>query len=95
MFNIGWTELLLIAIVFLIFIKPKDYPFFVKKLATFFYKVKNSWVEFHFFSKDNKLLKKEKFTNLNYSNEVEITSKYLNGLEDELTFCSISCSFSP
>ena len=41
MFNIGWTELLLITIVFLIFIKPKDYPFFVKKLATFFYKVKN------------------------------------------------------
>ena len=36
MFNIGWTELLLIAIVFLIFIKPKDFPFFIKNIANFF-----------------------------------------------------------
>ena len=41
MFNIGWTELLLITIVFLIFIKPKDIPLFIKKIATFFYKIKN------------------------------------------------------
>ena len=41
MFNIGWTELLLITIVFLIFIKPEDIPFFIKKIATFFYKIKN------------------------------------------------------
>ena len=41
MFNIGWTELLVITIVFLIFIKPKDIPFFIKKIATFFYKIKN------------------------------------------------------
>ena len=41
MFNIGWTELLLITIVFLIFIKPKDIPFVIKKIATFFYKIKN------------------------------------------------------
>ena len=41
MFNIGWTELLLITIVFLIFIKPKDFPFFIKKIAAFFYKIKN------------------------------------------------------
>ena len=41
MFNIGWTELLLITIVFLIFIKPKDIPFFIKKIAAFFYKIKN------------------------------------------------------
>jgi sec-independent protein translocase protein TatB len=41
MFNIGWTELLLIAIVFLIFIKPQDFPFFIKRLAKFFYKIKN------------------------------------------------------
>ena len=41
MFNIGWTELLLITIVFLIFIKPKDFPFFIKKIASFFYKIKN------------------------------------------------------
>ena len=41
MFNIGWTELLLITIVFLIFIKPQDFPFFIKKIASFFYKIKN------------------------------------------------------
>ena len=41
MFNIGWTELLLITIVFLIFIKPKDFPFFIKNIAKFFYKIKN------------------------------------------------------
>ena len=41
MLNIGWTELLLITVVFLIFIKPKDIPFFIKKIATFFYKIKN------------------------------------------------------
>ena len=41
MFNIGWTELLLIAIVFLIFIKPQDFPFFIKKIVRFFYKIKN------------------------------------------------------
>ena len=41
MFNIGWTELLLISIVFLIFIKPQDFPFFIKKIVKFFYKIKN------------------------------------------------------
>ena len=41
MFNIGWTELLLITIVFLIFIKPQDFPFFIKKIVKFFYKIKN------------------------------------------------------
>tara|TARA_Y100000590_G_scaffold66053_1_gene71474 strand:- start:6616 stop:6861 length:246 start_codon:yes stop_codon:yes gene_type:complete len=41
MFNIGWTELLLISIVFLIFIRPNDYPFFIKKILSFFYKIKN------------------------------------------------------
>ena len=41
MLNIGWTELLLIAVVFLIFIKPKDFPFFIKKIAKFFYTIKN------------------------------------------------------
>ena len=41
MLNIGWTELLLISVVFLIFIKPKDFPFFIKKIAKFFYTIKN------------------------------------------------------
>ena len=41
MFNIGWTELLLITVVSLIFIKPEDIPFFIKKVARFFYKIKD------------------------------------------------------
>ena len=41
MFNLGWSELLLISIVFLIFVKPKDFPFFIKNIAKFFYKIKN------------------------------------------------------
>ena len=41
MFNIGWTELLLITVVSLIFIKPEDIPFFIKKVLHFFYKIKN------------------------------------------------------
>ena len=41
MFNIGWTELLLITIVSLVFIKPQDIPFFIKKIVNFFYKIKN------------------------------------------------------
>ena len=41
MFNLGWSELLLISIVFLIFIKPEDFPFFIKNIAKFFYKIKN------------------------------------------------------
>ncbi|MDC0951446.1 hypothetical protein OAR81_01760, partial [Candidatus Pelagibacter sp.] len=47
-----------------------------------FYKIKNSWVEFHFYSKNNELIKIEKIDKLNLSNELEITSKYLNNLED-------------
>ena len=51
-----------------------------------FFKIKNSWVEFHFFSKDGKLIKIEKINNLNLSNELEINSKYLDGVEDYGTF---------
>ena len=47
-----------------------------------FYKIKESWVEFHIYSKDNKLLKIEKIKNLKLSNEFEISSEYLNNLED-------------
>ena len=47
-----------------------------------FYKVKNSWVEFHFYSKNNELIKIKKVNNLDLSNELEINSKYLNNLED-------------
>lgn len=51
-----------------------------------FYKIKNSWVEFHFYTKNNELIKKEKVNDLNLSNELEISSKYLNNLEDYGTF---------
>ena len=51
-----------------------------------FYKIKNSWVEFHFYSKNNELIKIEKVNDLNLSNELEISSEYLNNLEDYGTF---------
>ena len=47
-----------------------------------FYKIDDSWVEFHFYNKNNKLIKTEKVVSLNLSNEFEITSAYLNGIED-------------
>ena len=47
-----------------------------------FYKIKESWVEFHIYSKNNELLKIEKINNLKLSNEFEINSEYLNDLED-------------
>ena len=51
-----------------------------------FYKIKNSWVEFHFYSKNNELIKIKKVNNLDLSNKLEISSKYLNNLEDYGTF---------
>ena len=55
-------------------------------ILNLFYKIKNSWVEFHFYSKNNELIKIKKVDNLNLSNELEISSKYLNNLEDYGTF---------
>jgi hypothetical protein len=55
-------------------------------ILNLFYKIKNSWVEFHFYSKNNVLIKIEKVNNLNFSNELEINAKYLNNLEDYGTF---------
>ena len=55
-------------------------------ILNLFYKIKNSWVEFHFYSKKNELIKIEKVNNLNLSNEFEISPKYLNNLEDYGTF---------
>lgn len=55
-------------------------------ILNLFYKVKNSWVEFHFYSKNNELIKIERVNDLNLSNELEINSKYLNNLEDYGTF---------
>lgn len=51
-------------------------------ILSLFYKIEKSWVEFHFYTKDNDLIKIEKIDNLNLSNELEISSKYLNDLED-------------
>jgi hypothetical protein len=51
-------------------------------ILNIFYKTKNSWVEFHFYTKNNQLLKIEKKNNLNISNEIEINKNYLNNLED-------------
>ncbi len=55
-------------------------------ILNLFYKIKDSWVEFHFFSKSNKLIKKEIIKDLNISNEIEINSEYMNNLEDYGTF---------
>ena len=55
-------------------------------ILNLFYKLKNSWVEFHFYSKNNELIKIEKINDLKLSNEIEISSKYLNNLEDYGTF---------
>ena len=73
MFNIGWTELLLITIVFLIFIKPKDIPFFIKKIATFFYKIKNYISDVT-----------EEFKEEIYTNEFKKKNKEILKIEKEL-----------
>ena len=51
-------------------------------ILNLFYKINNSWIEFHIYSKNNELLKIEVIKDLNLSNEFEITPKYLNNLED-------------
>jgi hypothetical protein len=51
-------------------------------ILNFFYKIKNSWVELHFYNKNNQLLKIEKIDSLSLSNELEITSEYLNNIKD-------------
>lgn len=55
-------------------------------ILNIFYKIKNSWVEFHFFDKNNNLLKIIKKNNLSLSNEIEISPKFLDGLKDYGTF---------
>ena len=41
MFNIGWTEFLLLALIFFVFIKPKDIPLVLKNIFILFNKFKN------------------------------------------------------
>lgn len=55
-------------------------------ILNLFYKVEDSWIEFHFYSKKNELIKIEKINNLQLSNEFEITSEYLKNVEDYGTF---------
>lgn len=51
-------------------------------ILNIFYKIKNSWIEFHFYDKNNNLLKIEKKENINLSNEIEITDEFFEGLKD-------------
>ena len=55
-------------------------------ILNLFYKTKNTWVEFHFYTKENRLIKIEKYKNLDISNEIEINSKFLGDIEDYGTF---------
>lgn len=55
-------------------------------ILNLFYKIDNSWVELHIYSKKNELIKVEKISDLQLSNEFEVTSKYLDNLEDYGTF---------
>jgi hypothetical protein len=47
-----------------------------------FYKIKKSYVELSFFSKNNLLLKTLVIDELDYSNQLIINKKFLNGIED-------------
>lgn len=51
-------------------------------ILNLFYDIDNSWVELHFYSKNNQLIKKKKITNLYLSNKFEINSKFLNHIND-------------
>ena len=55
-------------------------------ILNLFYRIDDSWVEFHFYSRNNKLLKVKKVTNLDSSNEIDITPNFLDGLEDYGSF---------
>jgi len=55
-------------------------------ILNLFFKIKNSYVEFIFFDKQNKLIKKHRVNNLDYSNELHIDSEFLGGLNDYGTF---------
>jgi hypothetical protein len=55
-------------------------------ILNLFYKIKNSYVELHFYTKENNLIKIDKKYNLDISNEIVIDSKYLENIEDYGTF---------
>jgi hypothetical protein len=47
-----------------------------------FYGVEDSWVELHFYTKDNQLLKIQKIDSLSHINEIDITAEYLGNIND-------------
>ena len=51
-------------------------------ILNLFYDIENSWVELHFYSKENKLIKIKKITNLQVSNELDINSEFLGNIYD-------------
>tara|TARA_B100000787_G_C16172097_1_gene287063 strand:+ start:105 stop:875 length:771 start_codon:yes stop_codon:yes gene_type:complete len=55
-------------------------------ILNIFYKVKDSWVEIHFYTKKNELIKIQKIDELKISNEIDITPEFLNNIRDYGTF---------
>ena len=55
-------------------------------ILNLFYKIKNSYIELHFYTKENNLIKIDKKYNLDVSNEIVIDSKYLENIKDYGTF---------
>ena len=55
-------------------------------ILNIFYKIKNSWVEIHFHKKNGELIKIQKVSNLDISNEITISKEFFDGLEDYGTF---------
>tara|TARA_B110000503_G_C7086535_1_gene387540 strand:- start:252 stop:1046 length:795 start_codon:yes stop_codon:yes gene_type:complete len=55
-------------------------------ILNIFYKIKDSWVEMHFYSNDFKLIKIKKIDNLEISNDLSITKEFMNGIEGYGTF---------
>jgi hypothetical protein len=51
-------------------------------ILNLFYGVEDSWVELHFYTKDNQLLKIQKIESLNHVNEIDITAEYLGNIND-------------
>ena len=51
-------------------------------ILNIFYKIKNSWIEIHFYNKKGQLIKKVKEENLKLSNEITISKEFLEGIED-------------
>ena len=51
-------------------------------ILNIFYKIKNSWIEIHFYNKKGQFIKKQKYNNLKISNEITITKEFINGIED-------------